>query len=140
MIREIKVPELGEGIENAQITSVLVKAGEPIQKEQSIVEVESDKASLEIPSPAAGRVKEIYVQSGQSIRTGETILSIDASLSQEENLTTEESQKESQEEAKKESQEESQEETKTKVVPEKSKRKYQRKSISTVFSFCRGTN
>ena len=75
---EVKVPELGEGIESAQISSIMVKTGQPVQKEQSLIEVESDKASIEIPAPMGGIVKEIYVQNGQSIQIGQTILSLEA--------------------------------------------------------------
>ena len=74
---EVKVPELGEGIQSTQISSIMVKIGEQVQKEQALLEVESDKAAIEIPAPLSGTVKEIYVQSGQSIQIGQAILSLE---------------------------------------------------------------
>ena len=79
-IFEVKVPELGEGIESTQISSILIEVGEQVQKGQSLLEVESDKASIEIPAPCKGTVKEIYVQNGQSIRIGQKILSLELEL------------------------------------------------------------
>ena len=75
---EVKVPELGEGIESSQISSIMVKVGEQVQKEQALLEVESDKASIEIPAPNDGIVKEIYVKNGESIRIGQLILSLES--------------------------------------------------------------
>ena len=52
---EIKTPVLGEGIKTATVTSILVKIGDAIKKEQPLIEVESEKASVEIPSPYDGK-------------------------------------------------------------------------------------
>lgn len=78
-IIEIKLPELGENIEKAEVTRVLVKPGDQIEKDQSILEVESDKAALEVPSPEAGTVKNVHVKEGDSIKVGTVILDLDDS-------------------------------------------------------------
>ncbi len=81
MTKEIKVPELGEGIETVDVISILVKKGDILQAQQAILEVESDKASLELPSPVAGTVIEILVQTGQKIKTGQNIALLSTSSS-----------------------------------------------------------
>ena len=71
---EVKVPELGENIHSADVVSVLVKVGDTVASEQALIEVESDKASLEIPSPSAGVVQELRVKAGQKLKIGQVIL------------------------------------------------------------------
>ncbi|RYY00054.1 dihydrolipoyllysine-residue acetyltransferase, partial [bacterium] len=57
MAKELKVPNLGENISSAEVLKVLVKVGDKIDKEQSILEISSDKATLEIPADFSGIVK-----------------------------------------------------------------------------------
>ncbi len=74
MLEEIRVPKLGEGIQSTQVTAIFVEPGQQVTKEQALVEVESDKASLEIPAPCDGIVKEIKIQIGDDLQTGHVIL------------------------------------------------------------------
>jgi len=74
---EIKLPELGENIESAQVTSVLVKKGDRVEKDQIIVEIETDKAVVEVPSEVEGTVIEVLISEGEKIAIGATILRID---------------------------------------------------------------
>jgi pyruvate dehydrogenase E2 component (dihydrolipoamide acetyltransferase) len=76
-VEEVRLPELGENIESGDVIAVLVAAGEWIDKDQSIIEVESEKAALEIPSPVAGVVKEIRVHVGDRIAVGQVIVVLD---------------------------------------------------------------
>jgi pyruvate dehydrogenase E2 component (dihydrolipoamide acetyltransferase) len=76
-VEEVRLPELGENIEYGDVVAVLVSEGEWIDKDQSIIEVESEKAALEIPSPLAGVVKEIRVKVGDRIAVGQVILVIE---------------------------------------------------------------
>ncbi len=76
-LQEVKVPELGEGIEKASVIAILVKVGDTVQAQQALIEVESDKASVEIPAPFVGKVTEVRVQLRDEIRTGQTILILD---------------------------------------------------------------
>jgi pyruvate dehydrogenase E2 component (dihydrolipoamide acetyltransferase) len=77
MVTEFKLPELGENIESADIVNVLVKVGEVIEKEQSIIEIETDKATIEVPSNVAGKITEVLVKQGDSVKVGQTIIKVD---------------------------------------------------------------
>lgn len=74
---EFILPDLGEGIHEGQIVNVLVKPGDPIEAYQPMLEVETDKAAVEIPSPRSGRVAEILVKAGQTVKVGQVMLKID---------------------------------------------------------------
>ena len=76
---EFRLPELGENIEEAEIAEVLVKEGDRIEAEQSVMELETEKAVLELPCPHAGVVTKIHVSEGDSIKVGAVILTIDES-------------------------------------------------------------
>ena len=77
MSREFLLPDLGEGIAEAQVIRVLVKAGDKISEDQYLMEVETDKAAVEIPSPFAGTAEQIHVAEGQTINVGEVIVTFD---------------------------------------------------------------
>lgn len=77
MSKEFKLPELGENIESADVISVLVKAGDKIEKEQSIIEIETDKATVEVPSSIAGVVKEVLVKEGDKVKVGQVLIKVD---------------------------------------------------------------
>jgi pyruvate dehydrogenase E2 component (dihydrolipoamide acetyltransferase) len=79
MATEFKLPELGENIESADIVNVLVKAGDIIEKEQSIIEIETDKATIEVPSNVSGKITEVLVKQGDSVKVGQTIIKVDES-------------------------------------------------------------
>ena len=77
MATEFKLPELGENIESADIVNVLVKVGDMIEKEQSIIEIETDKATIEVPSNVSGKITEVLVKQGESVKVGQTIIKVD---------------------------------------------------------------
>ncbi len=70
------LPDLGEGIENATVVRIAVTEGASFQKDATLLEVETDKAAMPIPAPAAGIVEEIYVQQGQTIQVGELVMEL----------------------------------------------------------------
>ncbi|MDQ2929112.1 MAG: dihydrolipoyl dehydrogenase, partial [Pseudomonadota bacterium] len=74
---EVKVPDIGD-FKNVEIIEVLVKPGDAVKVEQSLVTVESDKASMEIPSTAAGIVKEMRVKLGDKINEGSPLLVLES--------------------------------------------------------------
>ena len=76
-IIEIKVPDIGD-FKEVEVIEVLVKPGDAIKVEQSLITVESDKASMEIPSSAAGVVKELKVKVGDKVSEGSVVLLLDA--------------------------------------------------------------
>ena len=65
--QEVKVPDIGD-FKEVEVIEVLVKPGDAIAKEQSLITLESDKATMEIPSPAAGKVTQIKVKVGDKVR------------------------------------------------------------------------
>ena len=75
MAVEFKLPDLGEGIHEAEIIAVRVKEGETVKEDQPILEVETDKAVVEIPCPVAGVVEKINVKAGQSVKVGMVMMS-----------------------------------------------------------------
>src|SRR5229473_1459892 len=75
--REVLVPDIGD-FKNVDVIEVLVKPGDAVQPEQSLITVESDKATMEIPSPAAGVVKELRVKTGDKVSQGSPILVLEA--------------------------------------------------------------
>ncbi len=81
MATEFKLPELGENIESADIVNVLVKVGDSIEKEQSIIEIETDKATIEVPSNVSGKITEVLVKQGDSVKVGQTIIKVDEGAS-----------------------------------------------------------
>jgi pyruvate dehydrogenase E2 component (dihydrolipoamide acetyltransferase) len=74
MAREFKLPDLGEGIHEGEIIKVLVSEGDEVKEDQPILEVETDKATVEIPSPYAGTVTEIRVARGDLVNVGDVLL------------------------------------------------------------------
>lgn len=77
MAIDFKLPELGENIESGDLVKVLVSVGERIAKDQAVVELETDKATIEVPSPAAGLVKAIHVKEGDKVKVGQLILTVE---------------------------------------------------------------
>ena len=73
---DITLPEIGEGIEEASIINVFVSPGDTIKKEQSVVEIETDKAALELPSPFDGTISEVLVSVGDTIKIGQLIAKV----------------------------------------------------------------
>ena len=77
MTVEIKLPDLGEGVDSGDVLEVLVAEGDTIEKEQGIVELETDKATVIVPAPQAGVVSKINCAEGDAISPGDVILVID---------------------------------------------------------------
>jgi pyruvate dehydrogenase E2 component (dihydrolipoamide acetyltransferase) len=78
MPTEFKLPNLGENIESGDVVNVLVKEGEEIKANQGVIEIETDKAVIEVPSTQAGRVSKVHVKQGQTIKVGSTVLTLEA--------------------------------------------------------------
>src|SRR5690242_15000569 len=78
MARVFVLPDLGEGLTEAEIVRVLVREGEVVGEDAPLVEVETDKAQVEIPSPMAGRVQAVHVRPGQTVKVGAPLVSFGA--------------------------------------------------------------
>ena len=74
---DFKLPELGENIDAADVARVLVNVGDTITKDQPVVELETDKATVEVPSSVAGVVKAINVKAGAKVKVGDVVLTVD---------------------------------------------------------------
>jgi pyruvate dehydrogenase E2 component (dihydrolipoamide acetyltransferase) len=74
---DFTLPELGENIAAGDVLRILVKTGDTVTKDQPILELETDKATIEVPSSVAGQVKEIKVKAGDKVKVGQVILSVD---------------------------------------------------------------
>ena len=79
MIKDIHLPDLGEGIEGAEISEVAVAPGDTVTVEDTIFVLESDKASMEIPAEVNGMVTEIAVAAGDEVKTGQLLIKIEIS-------------------------------------------------------------
>jgi len=76
MIKVI-LPELGEGIEKATVTYWYFQEGDHIKEREDLVEISTDKATFNLPSPATGVLKEIFYQEGDTIEVGESLAVIE---------------------------------------------------------------
>ncbi len=75
--QEVTLPEVGDNVEQGTVVTVLVKAGDTITEGQAVIEIETDKAVVEVPSSAAGVVKEVQVKEGDTVKVGGVILTLE---------------------------------------------------------------
>lgn len=78
MVTEFKLPDLGEGITEGEVRKWLVKEGDVVKRDQSLAELETDKAVVEMPSPAAGKILRIHHPEGGVVKVGEVLVTIGA--------------------------------------------------------------
>ena len=74
---DFTLPELGENITVGDVLRILVKPGDTLAKDQPVLELETDKATIEVPSSVAGRVTDIKVKEGDKVKVGQAILSVE---------------------------------------------------------------
>ena len=74
---EFKLPELGENIEQGDLVRLMVAPGASVSAGQSVMELETDKAVVEVPSSVSGTVQEIRVKEGDKIKVGQVIFTVD---------------------------------------------------------------
>ena len=77
MATEFKLPDLGEGVEAGDVVGVLVAEGDIVEIDQGVVELETDKALVEVPSSVAGTVTKIHVSAGDSVPVGQVLISVE---------------------------------------------------------------
>lgn len=77
MATEFKLPELGENIESADIANVLVKEGDQVKVDQAIIEIETDKATIEVPSTVEGTITKLFVKAGEKVKVGSVVMLVD---------------------------------------------------------------
>lgn len=74
MVREFKLPDVGEGVAEGEIVSWLVETGDPVEEDQPVAEVETDKAVVDVPSPVNGAVAELRAEEGEIVPVGDVII------------------------------------------------------------------
>lgn len=74
MATEVKLPELAEGVEKGDVVNVLVSVGDRVEAETPLLELESEKATVTLPSPVGGKVAKVLVKPGQTVKVGETVV------------------------------------------------------------------
>jgi pyruvate dehydrogenase E2 component (dihydrolipoamide acetyltransferase) len=79
MVTEFKLPELGEDIDTGDVINVYVSAGDRVSKDQPIMEIETDKAAIEVPAPVSGVITGVHVKEGETIYVGQLLITIDES-------------------------------------------------------------
>ena len=89
MATKVKLPELGEGIEQAEVVRVLVSVGDSVVADQPLLEIETDKATVEVPAPVAGTVTSVAVAAGGTIAVGATIVILDTVAAEPDATATE---------------------------------------------------
>ncbi|TNH09978.1 pyruvate dehydrogenase complex dihydrolipoyllysine-residue acetyltransferase, partial [Testudinibacter sp. TR-2022] len=78
MSKQIQVPDIGS--DEVTVTEIMVKVGDSVEVEQSLINVEGDKASMEVPSPESGVVKEILVKVGDKVSTGSAMMVFESAV------------------------------------------------------------
>ncbi|MDP1570419.1 MAG: biotin/lipoyl-containing protein, partial [Vicinamibacterales bacterium] len=76
-MKEFILPNLGDGVAAGDVLAVLVKVGDTLTVDQAVLELETDKATLEVPSDVAGTVKELKVKVGDKVKPGQAILVVE---------------------------------------------------------------
>jgi pyruvate dehydrogenase E2 component (dihydrolipoamide acetyltransferase) len=76
-VTEFKVPELGENVAGGDVMRVMVNPGDTVARDQPVLELETDKATIEVPSTVAGTVKEVRVKKGDKVKVGAVVLTVD---------------------------------------------------------------
>ncbi len=78
MSKEFKLPDLGESIVSAQVVKVLIKPGDFVKEDQTVLEIETDKATIEVPSEISGKVAGVYIKEGDKVPVGAVVFSVEA--------------------------------------------------------------
>jgi pyruvate dehydrogenase E2 component (dihydrolipoamide acetyltransferase) len=77
MATELRLPEVGENVESGQVVKVMVSVGDIVKQSQSVLELETDKAIVEVPSTVSGKITEIQVKEGDELKVGALILTVE---------------------------------------------------------------
>ncbi|NBF40611.1 MAG: branched-chain alpha-keto acid dehydrogenase subunit E2 [Spirochaetes bacterium] len=83
MVKEIQLPEISETVESGSVMSLLVSVGDVIKEGDSLLEIETDKAAVEVPSPAGGKITEIMISEGEDVAVGQTIMKVETEAGEE---------------------------------------------------------
>lgn len=87
-VQDVKLPELGEGVTEGELVKWLVKPGDAVKADQAIAEVLTDKATVEVPTPVAGVVKELKFKGGDVVKVGSTMITLESTGGSASSVTT----------------------------------------------------
>ena len=73
MKQEIRIPEVAEGVTSGTVVALMVAVGDKVEADQTLLELETDKAVVAIPTPTAGTIGEILVSEGDAVKTGDPV-------------------------------------------------------------------
>src|SRR5918995_1781259 len=73
---EFKIPELGENVTGGEVVRVMVNAGDALKKDQPVLELETDKATIEVPSNVEGTVQDVKVKQGDRVKVGQVVVTL----------------------------------------------------------------
>lgn len=102
MATEFKLPHISDGVESAQVSEVLVSVGDELQEGDSIIAIDTDKASVEVPITESGKIKEIKINEGDEVKVGDVILILESINKKEEKASENEDADNSEEDSKQE--------------------------------------
>ncbi|UJL45533.1 2-oxo acid dehydrogenase subunit E2 [Virgibacillus sp. NKC19-16] len=91
MIKEFKLPDIGEGLQEAEVVNWFVRNGDSINENDAIAEIQTDKAVVEITSPYGGVVHQLGGEEGESVKVGKTLISVETAIENKENEESKES-------------------------------------------------
>src|SRR3989442_7147367 len=74
MAREFKLPDIGEGVHEGEVVKWFVKEGDPVKENDPIVEVMTDKVTVQIPSPVTGKILQLRAKEGEVVKVGSTLV------------------------------------------------------------------
>ncbi len=94
MIKEVKLPEISENVESGDVIQIIVSVGDQVEVDQSLVELETDKAAFELPSPYAGKITEILIEEGDNVSVGDVVMKLETEEEKEEQQPEEEEEAE----------------------------------------------
>lgn len=124
MKKEVKIPDIAENVETGVVASILVSEGDEVSEDQSLVEIETDKATTDLPSPYEGTIDEIKIEEGDEVKVGQVIMIIET----EGEGKKEDGEKDEEKEEKKEEQKDSGQEEKKEKEKSEEKEKEEEKS------------
>ena len=101
MTKDIVLPELGDGIETAEVVNVLVSKGDDVAKDSVLMELETEKAVIEFPSPQAGKIDSIRIKKGETVKVGQVLFTLDTDKSPSEKPESEDQEVKKPDKAKK---------------------------------------
>lgn len=140
MAKEFKIPELGENIESGDVVAVRIAKGDTVSVDQPVLELETDKAVVEVPSSVAGKVTDVKVKEGDRVRVGQVVFTVAEGATEKKKEEKEAKQEESKEEEKKEktNEEPKEQEAQTEKKKEKERRiRPVEEETATVSAICK---